>query len=92
MEKLTLNETALSFDKWKYLFMACTATVCICFSISFGLNAINDSVKSINTGLRGGIDSVKGLQQSRNAQANRFHDDISHRLDVLEQKIDDLSK
>lgn len=85
-------ENILSFDKWKYLFIACTATICICFSISYGLNAINNSVKSINVGLRGGIDSVKGMQQYRNTQANKFHDDISHRLDIIEQKLDNMSK
>lgn len=83
-------EAALNFEKWKYLFLACTATICICFSISYGLNQINNSVKLINGGLRAGIDSVKGMQEHRNTEAHSYHNDITTRLDRLERKVDSL--
>lgn len=74
----------MRFNDWKYLILGCMATICVCFSISYGLNAINSSVRSINTGLRSGIDSVKGMQLERKAQAGNYYDSLSTKLNRIE--------
>ena len=77
----------MNFNNWKYLIAMCVGTICICFSISYGLYAINTSVKSINTGLRSGIDSIKGMQEYRQVQAGDYYDSLSTKLNRIERLL-----
>lgn len=78
---------ATTFDNWKYLVLGAVMIVCTCFSISYGLSQINISVKQLNSGLRDGIDSVKGLQTQRNISAEKHFDSIARQLNRIEQGI-----
>ena len=77
----------MKFNDWKYLIILSIGIVCVCFSISYGLNKIDKSVRGINSELRLGIDSVKGMQVERNIQAGGYYDSISTKLDRIERKV-----